>query len=101
MSAMSEFKYRKDQAAAYEDSGPAYFVMVNGVAVGSVEKVESTETGFKRGHCIGQVPCKRWVARDIHGRRLPGRKEIGGFDNGFKRRDEAARAVIAARTATT
>lgn len=46
--------------------------------LGSVERRETTETGFRGGYCVGQVECVRWFARTPDGKVLPDRWHSDG-----------------------
>jgi len=78
-----------------------YFNRHNGVSyawigetpLGSVEKRETTKTGFKRGRCIGQVRCQRYFAITPDGKKLAGEPSIGGSCIGFSTRKDAGIAL--------
>lgn len=69
---------------------PIYAVIHDHQTIGTVYKVETTKTGFRRGRCVGQVPCTLWRAKTADGRELPERR---GF-HGFRSRKDAAQALL-------
>lgn len=69
-------------------------VFIGDVYIGLVESYESTRTGFRRGFCVGQVPCQRWNAFDANGVKLPGVKDaIFGSPRGWLSRKDAVQAL--------
>jgi len=68
-------------------------VMLDGVQIGTIEKVESCKTGFRRGYCIGQVPCMRYEATASDGKRI-NTTVLGGYSVGWERRADAVAALV-------
>jgi hypothetical protein len=70
-------------------------VTLDGVAVGTVTKVQSTKTGFRRGYCVGQVPCWRYEARALEGKRIcDPHADMGGFARDWMSRADAVEALV-------
>ena len=68
-------------------------VFIGDVCIGTVRKVESSKTGFRRGYCIGQVSCNRYEAVASDGTHLRV-VDIGGFRVGHLRQVDAVAALV-------
>ena len=72
-------------------------VDIGDITIGTISREESCRTGFRRGMCIGQVPCFRYAAKDANGNAIP----YNGHEFGdlWLSRKDAVDAVIRAHTA--
>lgn len=77
------------------DGFPVWLVVVDHQTVGTVFKVKTSKTGFKRNRCVGQVPCIRWRARNVEGKTVTGSERFPfSGSNGFPRRSDAVAALL-------
>jgi hypothetical protein len=97
-----KFVPQKDGAYKVFDDSPG----LSATFYGWVERRQTTKTGFKRGRCVGQVPCKRWFAhRDTPGgARNPYDEKFIASErfhdlSGDRTREEAARRLVASAKA--
>lgn len=90
---MINFGFKRDDSKARE-ADRAYLVLRGDKVLGHIEQVESTKTGFRRGYCIGQVPCKVWRAYDVNGKRTKEPRDLGGFSRGHSTRQAAAESLV-------
>ena len=68
-------------------------VFLGPVEIGTITRVESSKTGFRRGYCIGQVDCIRYEAEAADGTRLRV-SDLCGYYQGHLRRSDAVAALV-------